>query len=190
MKNSVTTSAWVYLLHINSQTAQVRPFGLAAVFRNITFTEVIIETLVVHTLTLCLYPLNSLVLLQLFTMLTSYLTRPATTASQISKRSYTRPQEGKTMPQQYEFQDELMNCMVSSVNMCLYRKRSLVAIGTHDLDTVEGPFTYEALPPEKIKFKPLNKVCFTCVWMRLQEEGQLRHQLGHSKPVHTFPVIF
>ena len=31
-------------------------------------------------------------------------------------------------------------------NIC--RKRSLVAIGTHDLDTVQGPFTYEALPPE------------------------------------------
>ena len=28
----------------------MRPFGLAAVLRNITFTEVIIETLVVHTL--------------------------------------------------------------------------------------------------------------------------------------------
>jgi phenylalanyl-tRNA synthetase beta chain len=34
----------------------------------------------------------------------------------------------------------------------------LVSIGTHDLDTVEGPFTYEALPPEQIKFKPLNQV--------------------------------
>ncbi len=31
-------------------------------------------------------------------------------------------------------------------NIC--RKRSLVAIGTHDLDTLQGPFTYEALPPE------------------------------------------
>ena len=40
----------------------------------------------------------------------------------------------------------------------MYRKRSLVAIGTHDLDTVEGPFSYEALPPEQIKFKPLNQV--------------------------------
>ena len=39
------------------------------------------------------------------------------------------------------------------------RKRSLVAIGMHDLDTVEGPFTYEALPPSQIKFKPLNQVC-------------------------------
>ena len=40
----------------------------------------------------------------------------------------------------------------------LLRKRSLVAIGTHDLDTIEGPFSYEALPPEKIKFVPLNEV--------------------------------
>ena len=31
-------------------------------------------------------------------------------------------------------------------------------MGTHDLDTVEGPFTYEALPPEQIKFCPLNQV--------------------------------
>ena len=39
----------------------------------------------------------------------------------------------------------------------LARQRTLVAIGTHDLDTVEGPFTYEALPPEEIKFAPLNQ---------------------------------
>ena len=35
--------------------------------------------------------------------------------------------------------------------------RSLVAIGTHDLDTIQGPFSYEALKPQHIKFKPLNK---------------------------------
>jgi phenylalanyl-tRNA synthetase beta chain len=39
----------------------------------------------------------------------------------------------------------------------LARQRTLVAIGTHDLDTVEGPFTYEALPPKEIKFAPLNQ---------------------------------
>lgn len=39
----------------------------------------------------------------------------------------------------------------------LARQRTLVSIGTHDLDTVEGPFTYEALPPEKINFVPLNQ---------------------------------
>lgn len=39
----------------------------------------------------------------------------------------------------------------------LARNRTLVSIGTHDLDTVKGPFTYEALPPEQIKFVPLNQ---------------------------------
>src|ERR1700712_531959 len=39
----------------------------------------------------------------------------------------------------------------------LARQRTLVAIGTHDLDTIEGPFTYEALPPDEIKFAPLNQ---------------------------------
>lgn len=37
------------------------------------------------------------------------------------------------------------------------RQRTLVAIGTHDLDTIEGPFTYEALPPEEIRFVPLKQ---------------------------------
>jgi len=40
-------------------------------------------------------------------------------------------------------------------NLC--RQRSLVAIGTHDLDKVQGPFTYEALPPEEIRFVPLKQ---------------------------------
>ncbi|CAG9465528.1 unnamed protein product [Pedinophyceae sp. YPF-701] len=40
-------------------------------------------------------------------------------------------------------------------NLC--RQRSLVAIGTHDLDKVRGPFTYEALPPEQIRFTPLKQ---------------------------------
>jgi phenylalanyl-tRNA synthetase beta chain len=39
----------------------------------------------------------------------------------------------------------------------LARQRTLVSIGTHDLDTLTGPFTYEALPPQSIKFIPLNQ---------------------------------
>ena len=38
-------------------------------------------------------------------------------------------------------------------NLC--RLRTLVAIGTHDLDTVEGPFTYDARPGADINFVPL-----------------------------------
>lgn len=48
-----------------------------------------------------------------------------------------------------ELQDKLHN------NLC--RKRTLVSVGTHDLDTVKGPFTYEAQKPEDIRFVPLNQ---------------------------------
>jgi hypothetical protein len=37
------------------------------------------------------------------------------------------------------------------------RKRTLVAIGTHDLDTLKPPFRYDALKPSDIKFKALNQ---------------------------------
>nr|XP_023880937.1 phenylalanine--tRNA ligase beta subunit, cytoplasmic-like [Quercus suber] len=40
-------------------------------------------------------------------------------------------------------------------NIC--RRRTIVAIGTHDLDTLHGPFTYEALPPSSINFVPLKQ---------------------------------
>ncbi|KAF2092092.1 phenylalanyl-tRNA synthetase [Saccharata proteae CBS 121410] len=39
----------------------------------------------------------------------------------------------------------------------LARQRTLVSIGTHDLDTIKGPFSYEAHPPEEIEFIPLNQ---------------------------------
>ncbi|XP_021857981.2 phenylalanine--tRNA ligase beta subunit, cytoplasmic [Spinacia oleracea] len=41
-------------------------------------------------------------------------------------------------------------------NIC--RRRTLVAIGTHDLDTIQGPFSYEAALPSEIKFVPLKQV--------------------------------
>lgn len=48
-----------------------------------------------------------------------------------------------------DFQDKLHH------NIC--RKRSLVAIGTHDLDTVKPPFHYVAKPPDEIRFRALNQ---------------------------------
>lgn len=32
-----------------------------------------------------------------------------------------------------------------------------MAIGTHDLDTIQGPFTYQAKAPKDISFVPLNQ---------------------------------
>lgn len=40
-------------------------------------------------------------------------------------------------------------------NIC--RNRSLVAMGTHDLDSIQGPFHYYGLPPKDINFIPLNQ---------------------------------
>ncbi|KAJ3054202.1 hypothetical protein HK097_002425 [Rhizophlyctis rosea] len=81
-------------LVVKPETAEIRPYVVAAVMRDITFDE---------------HRYNSFI----------------------------------------ELQDKLHN------NIC--RKRTLVAIGTHDLDTIEGPFSYEALPPKDIQFAPLNQ---------------------------------
>lgn len=40
-------------------------------------------------------------------------------------------------------------------NLC--RRRTLVAIGTHDLDLVQGAIRYEAVAPEKLRFVPLKQ---------------------------------
>jgi phenylalanyl-tRNA synthetase beta chain len=40
-------------------------------------------------------------------------------------------------------------------NIC--RRRTYVAIGTHDLDTIQGPFKYRNLPPSDINFVPLTE---------------------------------
>ncbi|CAG8631145.1 9721_t:CDS:10, partial [Paraglomus occultum] len=82
------------VLTIKPETAQIRPHAVAAILRNVTFTE----------------------------------------------RNYNNFMD---------LQDKLHN------NLC--RRRTLVAIGTHDLDTLKGPFTYNALPPKDIRFKPLNQ---------------------------------
>ena len=77
---------------VKEATAQIRPVVVAAVLRNVTFTEA-------------------------------------------SYNSFL------------DLQDKL------HFNIC--RKRTLVAIGTHDLDTIKGPFVYDARPPQDIKFQPL-----------------------------------
>ncbi len=48
-----------------------------------------------------------------------------------------------------DLQDKLHN------NIC--RKRTLVAIGTHDMDAVRPPFTYDARAPSDIEFVPLSQ---------------------------------
>ncbi|KAH6562176.1 hypothetical protein BASA61_000465 [Batrachochytrium salamandrivorans] len=83
-----------------------------------------------------------------------------------------------------ELQDKL------HTNIC--RKRTLVAIGTHDLDTVKGPFVYDACLPEEIKFAPLNqtKVMTAAEVMTFYESDRKLSKFLHiirDKP--RYPVV-
>ncbi|EPZ31164.1 B3/B4 tRNA-binding domain-containing protein [Rozella allomycis CSF55] len=75
-------------------------------------------------------------------------------------------------------------------NLC--RKRSLVAIGTHDLDTIQGPFKYEAKKPEDISFVPLNqkeKMDGNRLMEFYQTDNHLKHFLHLIRDSPVFPVI-
>lgn len=64
-------------------------------------------------------------------------------------------------------------------NIC--RKRTLVAIGTHDLATLRPPFTYAALPPQSFSFVPLaNTRAFT--GEALVEHYRTDPSVKHIKP--------
>ncbi|KAK1760427.1 phenylalanyl-tRNA synthetase [Echria macrotheca] len=75
----------------------------------------------------------------------------------------------------------------------LARQRTLVSIGTHDLDTIQGPFTYEALPPKDINFIPLNQTQkmngeeLMAFYETDKHLGRYLHII-RDKPV--YPVIF
>nr|BAJ99943.1 predicted protein [Hordeum vulgare subsp. vulgare] len=76
----------------------------------------------------------------------------------------------------------------------LARKRTLVAIGTHDLDRVaKGKITYEARPPKDIKFAPLNKDTeYTAEQlMELYESDKhLSRYLHIIKDSPVYPIIY
>nr|CDJ96324.1 B3 B4 tRNA-binding and tRNA synthetase domain containing protein [Haemonchus contortus] len=76
-------------------------------------------------------------------------------------------------------------------NIC--RKRTLVAIGTHDLDTISGPFKYTADLPKDIKFIPLNQTKeFTAVELMesYSTDSHLKPYLPIIRDKERYPVIY
>ncbi|XP_056420882.1 phenylalanine--tRNA ligase beta subunit [Hyla sarda] len=117
-------------LFITEETAAVRPFAVAAVLRNITFTQERYENFI-------------------------------------------------------DLQEKLHQ------NIC--RRRTLVAIGTHDLDTITGPFIYTAKPPSSIKFKPLNQTKeYTApeLMEHYRTDSHLKHFLHIIEDKPVYPVIY
>jgi phenylalanyl-tRNA synthetase beta chain len=75
----------------------------------------------------------------------------------------------------------------------LARQRTLVSIGTHDLDTLKGPFTYEALPPKEISFIPLNqtkKMNGEELMQFYENDKHLGKYLHIIRDSPVYPVIF
>ncbi|KAH0839905.1 phenylalanyl-tRNA synthetase subunit beta [Lanmaoa asiatica] len=73
------------------------------------------------------------------------------------------------------------------------RRRWLVSIGTHDLDTIESPFRYEARDPEAIKFVPLMKTeAYTAKELMTiyETDKHLAKYLSIIRDVPVYPIIY
>lgn len=84
-----------------------------------------------------------------------------------------------------ELQDKLHQ------NLC--RKRTLVAIGTHDLDTLQPPFRYDARRPKDIRFVPLSqtKEVDGAELMELySKDSHLKPYLPIIQDKEFYPVIY
>ncbi len=83
-----------------------------------------------------------------------------------------------------DLQDKLHN------NIC--RGRKYVSIGTHDLDTVKGPFYYRALKPNEFKFVPLNRtqeVDGNGMMQILKEDPKLSKYLYLIEDKEVYPLM-
>jgi len=75
----------------------------------------------------------------------------------------------------------------------LARKRTLASVGTHDLDTIQGPFRYMAKKPTDIKFIPLNqtKEHSSAELMELYSgDSHLKSYLPIIRDSPVYPVIY
>lgn len=86
--------------------------------------------------------------------------KPQTTLTIDKSTEQIRPYAAAAILRGVEFDERKYASFIAlqdklHTNLC--RNRTLVAIGTHDLDTLTPPFTYEALPPKEISFVPLNQ---------------------------------
>jgi phenylalanyl-tRNA synthetase beta chain len=75
----------------------------------------------------------------------------------------------------------------------LARKRTLASVGTHDLDTIKGPFRYMARPPGDIKFVPLSQTKeFTSAQLMdlYSTDSHLKSYLPIIRDSPVYPVIY
>jgi phenylalanyl-tRNA synthetase beta chain len=90
-----------------------------------------------------------------------YLVKPFTTTLHVqSSVNAVRPYCVAAVLRGFNFNQKIYDSFIQlqeKLHQNICRERSLVAIGTHDLDTIVAPFSYEALDPKTIEFVPLQR---------------------------------
>lgn len=84
-----------------------------------------------------------------------------------------------------DFQEKLHH------NIC--RRRTLCSVGTHDLDTIEGPYSFEGRDPKSFKFITLRgnqEVDGLGMMEELQKDANIRDYLPLIRDKPHYPVIF
>lgn len=69
-----------------------------------------------------------------------------------------RPYIGGAVVRDVELTPRIINGLIQlqeKLHQTVGRRRDKIAIGLHDMETVEPPFTYKAVEPEQVSFKPL-----------------------------------
>jgi phenylalanyl-tRNA synthetase beta chain len=107
-----------------------------------------------------------------------------------------RPYVAGAILRNMRFTEATYNSFISlqdKLHQNLARQRTLVSIGTHDLDTIEGPFTYEAHPPKDICFVPLNqskKMDGEALMSLYESDKHLGRYLHIIRDSPVYPVIY
>ena len=76
-------------------------------------------------------------------------------------------------------------------NIC--RRRTLASMGTHDLDKIRGPITYEALPPDQIVFQALKQtetMNATALFEVFKQDIKMKKFLPILEPFDKYPVFY
>ncbi|MEX2719703.1 MAG: phenylalanine--tRNA ligase subunit beta [Candidatus Sigynarchaeum springense] len=84
----------------------------------------------------------------------------------------------------------LMNTQ-EDLHWAIGRNRKKVAIGVHDLDKIEPPFTYTAVKPDAIKFEPLQMPGYQLTPAQILEQHPKGREFAYIlKDTGIYPMIF
>ncbi|KAI1082368.1 phenylalanyl-tRNA synthetase [Whalleya microplaca] len=118
------------------------------------------------------------------------------TITVLEDTSKVRPLVGGAILRNVKFTQKSYDSFIAlqdKLHQNLARQRTLVAIGTHDLDTIKGPFTYEARPPQDIVFAPLNqtkKMTAEELMAFYEKDRHLGRYLHIIRDKPLYPVIY